>query len=116
MFIFVQKGVSSLLALVSHVTSTLLLFLFQDPLVFKYVGFGGIQVQQWKVKQQSNLKVLVLLLKKKYNQVLYTCVSGRKVSLKILSFHHHPYYYINNINYILNIETGLLFWVLLYEM
>lgn len=107
----------SLLALLSHVTSTLLTFLSQHPLVFKYFGFDGIQAQQWKVKQQPNLKVLVLLLKKKkYNQVLSTCVSGRKVSLKILSFHHHPYYYINNINYILNIETGLLFWVLLYEM
>ena len=67
---------------------------------------------QWKENQQSSLKVLVLLLKKKkYNQVLSRCVLERKISLKILSLHHHHhYYYINNINRILKIETALLFW------
>lgn len=64
----------------------------------------------------AQFKSTCAFIKKKYNQVLSTCVSGREVSLKILSFHHHPYYYINNINYILNIETGLLFWVLSYKM
>lgn len=65
--------------------------------------------------KQPNLKVLVLLLKKKYNQVLSRCVWERKISLKTLSFHHH-HYYINNINHILKIQTVLLFWFLLYEM